>query len=101
MDAWTQLASLAHLAELTLDDVIIDLTDGQTPIHSLPSVRVLRLSDISLRGPDSVGSTFCRTFSTMLPNLRELYMPYCRLSITRASIKSHLSLFGNLRKHKL
>ena len=105
MYAWTQLAPLTQLTELTLEGVIIDLDDdGQVPIPSLPTVRVLRLSAITLRRPDPLGASFCSTFSVMLPSLRELYIPtssYYVYDTVRADIKSHLGLFVNLRKHNV
>ena len=78
------LSRLTHLSELLLyfDDLSERNQDQlpplaidqarQAPIHRLPSVRVLRLRNISLRDTELTGTTFSRLLSDMFPSLHKL-----------------------------
>ena len=73
MTALAQLSDLAHLVEMELYCVNIDLT-GEIPTKQFPSLRVLQLLNISLLGADSDGMTVCRLISRLFPNLQKLHL---------------------------
>lgn len=106
MEAFAHLAPLTQLTELALDgwphwlSLAIDpTTDDVLTILPMPSMRVLSLKQCLLLGDaELVGATFCRTYSAILPNLRDLYMVYWR---TKTDIEQHLGSFGKLRKHRI
>ena len=102
MAAFEQLSGLAHLVKLAFVNVEIDLTVQQLvpTTKQFPSVRVLCLSVISLRGAaDSAGHTLCRSLSAMFHNLRELYIYRC---YHKTDIEFHLGLFGKqLHQHEI
>ena len=89
MASFVELSRFAHLVELMFNYVKIDLTgEVAVPIeHSISSVRLLRMTNGSLVGADTlaVGNTFCHAISRSFVNLQQLRV-FFRSSVIRRTL---------------